>query len=222
MVTHHAKPFGYIFGGSDVPGLGRSNAARGSRSAAAGKPASGPHRGSLPSFASGNLEAPAIAAPGASGARTSRRTPPRLSTQSRTTASCGLLARALPYFLEREPGQPESIRGGRTRKRNAGAQAQMREPQGNTATTFRAVFRNQPDNRQEERNEAMTKAIRVATTFVAAVALAATAARAQSEAQKSFNQLKSLNGTWEGQTPEGKAVEGSFRDTAGGSALMSE
>jgi hypothetical protein len=70
-------------------------------------------------------------------------------------------------------------------------------------------------------NEAMTKSIRVAITFVAALALAATG-RAQSEAQKSFNQLKTLTGTWEGKTPDGKAVEVSFRDTAGGSALMSE
>jgi hypothetical protein len=56
-------------------------------------------------------------------------------------------------------------------------------------------------------NQAMTKSIRVALTFVAAVALAATAAVAQSEAQKSFKQLKSLTGTWEGKTPDGKAVE---------------
>jgi hypothetical protein len=67
----------------------------------------------------------------------------------------------------------------------------------------------------------LTKSIRVAITFVAAIALAATG-RAQTEAQKSFHQLKTLTGTWEGKTPEGKAVEVSFRDTAGGSALMSE
>ena len=126
MVTHYAEPIGYIFGGSDVSCFGRSHASRRSRSAAAGKPACWQHRGSLPSLSSGNLEAPAIAAPGASGARTSRRSPPRLSAQSRTIASCGFLARALPYFLEREPGQLESIRGGRTGKRNAGAQTQMR------------------------------------------------------------------------------------------------
>ena len=71
-------------------------------------------------------------------------------------------------------------------------------------------------------NETVTKSIRVAITFLAAVALAATAAVAQSEAQRSFNQLKSLTGTWEGKTPDGKSVEVSFRDTAGGSALMSE
>lgn len=50
----------------------------------------------------------------------------------------------------------------------------------------------------------------------------ATAAFAQSDAQKSFNKLKMLTGSWEGKNSEGKPLEVSFRDTAGGSALMSE
>jgi hypothetical protein len=65
-----------------------------------------------------------------------------------------------------------------------------------------------------------TNSIRVAITLFAV--LAATAALAQSEAQKSFNQLKSLTGTWEGKTTDGNAVQVSFRETAGGSAVMSE
>ncbi len=52
--------------------------------------------------------------------------------------------------------------------------------------------------------------------------LTATAALAQSTAQKSFDQLKSLTGNWAGKSSEGKTVQVSFRDTAGGSALMSE
>jgi hypothetical protein len=52
--------------------------------------------------------------------------------------------------------------------------------------------------------------------------LTATASLAQSTAQKSFDQLKSLTGNWAGKTSEGKTVQVSFRDTAGGSALMSE
>jgi len=52
--------------------------------------------------------------------------------------------------------------------------------------------------------------------------LAATAAFAQSGAQKSFDQLKSLSGNWEGKDDQGKVLSVSFRDTAGGSALMSE
>lgn len=52
--------------------------------------------------------------------------------------------------------------------------------------------------------------------------LAAAAAFAQSSAQKSFDQLKSLTGSWEGKTDQGRPVNVSFRDTAGGSALMSE
>ena len=63
------------------------------------------------------------------------------------------------------------------------------------------------------------KSIRIA---LSALLLTATAAFAQSAAQKSFDQLKSLTGSWEGKTAQGKNVEVSFRDTAGGSALMSE
>jgi len=52
--------------------------------------------------------------------------------------------------------------------------------------------------------------------------LIAATALAQSAAQKSFDQLKSLTGSWEGKNTQGMAVQVSFRDTAGGSALMSE
>ncbi len=66
----------------------------------------------------------------------------------------------------------------------------------------------------------MTKTIRIATLFL--LTLASAAALAQSDAQKSFNQLKSLSGSWEGKAANGMAVQVTFRDTAGGSALMSE
>jgi hypothetical protein len=66
----------------------------------------------------------------------------------------------------------------------------------------------------------MTKSTRIAALL--AVALVATAALAQSDAQKSFTQLKSLTGSWEGKAPDGKPLLVSFRETAGGSALMSE
>jgi hypothetical protein len=52
--------------------------------------------------------------------------------------------------------------------------------------------------------------------------LTAGSALAQTAAQKSFDQLKSLTGSWEGKTAQGKPVQVTFRDTAGGSALMSE
>jgi hypothetical protein len=64
------------------------------------------------------------------------------------------------------------------------------------------------------------KSIRIALAL--ALLLTATAALAQSGAQKSFDQLKSLTGSWEGKSSDGKPVAVSFRDTAGGSALMSE
>ncbi len=66
----------------------------------------------------------------------------------------------------------------------------------------------------------MTNPHRIAAILF--IALAATAALAQSDAQKSFTQLKSLSGSWEGKSSDGKPLLVSFRETAGGSALMSE
>jgi hypothetical protein len=53
------------------------------------------------------------------------------------------------------------------------------------------------------------------------VLLLAATAFAQ-DAQKAFDQLKTLNGTWEGKASNGHDLKVSFRPTAGGSALMSE
>jgi hypothetical protein len=64
------------------------------------------------------------------------------------------------------------------------------------------------------------KSLRLSLTL--ALLLTATAALAQTTAQKSFDQLKTLTGNWQGKTSDGKTVQVSFRDTAGGSALMSE
>jgi len=52
--------------------------------------------------------------------------------------------------------------------------------------------------------------------------LAATTAFAASDAQKSFDTIKALRGTWEGKTSQGKDVEVSFRPTANDSAVLSE
>jgi len=66
----------------------------------------------------------------------------------------------------------------------------------------------------------MTKSTRSAAVIL--IALATTVALAQSDAQKSFTQLKSLAGSWEGKSPDGKPLLVSYRETASGSALMSE
>jgi hypothetical protein len=52
--------------------------------------------------------------------------------------------------------------------------------------------------------------------------LAATHVFAASTANQSFEQLKSLDGTWEGKAPDGQAAQVIYRVTANGSALMSE
>ncbi len=52
--------------------------------------------------------------------------------------------------------------------------------------------------------------------------LAATAALSQTATQKSFDQLKTLTGSWAGKNSQGKPLQVVFRDTASGSALLSE
>ncbi len=62
------------------------------------------------------------------------------------------------------------------------------------------------------------KSLRIALSLL----LLTTTALAQKATQKSFDQLKTLTGSWEGKSADGESVQVSFRDTAGGSALMSE
>jgi hypothetical protein len=57
--------------------------------------------------------------------------------------------------------------------------------------------------------------------IVLSLVLFAVTAFAQ-DAQKTFDQLKTLNGTWEGKASNGHNVKVAFRPTAGGSALMNE
>ncbi|MFZ1006760.1 MAG: hypothetical protein WAN65_07990 [Candidatus Sulfotelmatobacter sp.] len=64
------------------------------------------------------------------------------------------------------------------------------------------------------------KSLRIALPLL--LSFAATAALAQTSAQKSFDQLKSLAGSWEGKDSEGRPLRVSFRDAARGSTLMSE
>lgn len=58
--------------------------------------------------------------------------------------------------------------------------------------------------------------------IAACILLFTSAVFAQSDAQKSFDQLKSLTGSWEGKNSQGEPVQVTYRMTAGGSALMSE
>lgn len=57
---------------------------------------------------------------------------------------------------------------------------------------------------------------------IAVLLFAASGLTAQSDAQKSFDKLKTLVGTWEGKTAQGQAVRVTFRLTGNDSALMSE
>ena len=68
----------------------------------------------------------------------------------------------------------------------------------------------------------MTKRTRTSTRIlIAALALATASAVAQTNAQKAFASIKTLPGTWAGDTSMGP-VQVTFKVTAGGSAVMSE
>jgi YD repeat-containing protein len=64
------------------------------------------------------------------------------------------------------------------------------------------------------------KTLRIAVTLC--FVFVACAAFAGSAAQTSFDELKSLNGSWEGKTASGEPVLIDYRVTSNGSALMSE
>ena len=64
-----------------------------------------------------------------------------------------------------------------------------------------------------------SKALRILA--IATLAIAATSAFAQTDAQKAFTAIKSMPGTWEGQSSKGP-VQVTFKITSGGSAVMSE
>lgn len=66
----------------------------------------------------------------------------------------------------------------------------------------------------------MKKAIR--SVLLAAIALAAATAFAQTDAQKAFNAIKNMPGTWEQLTPDGHTLQVTFKVVSGGSAVMSE
>jgi hypothetical protein len=61
-----------------------------------------------------------------------------------------------------------------------------------------------------------------ATVVAVLVVFTASAVVAQSDAHKSFDLLKGLEGNWAGKNQQGQPIQVTFRMTAGGSALMSE
>ena len=64
---------------------------------------------------------------------------------------------------------------------------------------------------------------KIATVAAALIfVLSATFVMAESDAHKSFDLLKGMEGNWAGKNQQGQHIEVSFRMTAGGSALMSE
>lgn len=67
----------------------------------------------------------------------------------------------------------------------------------------------------------MTKPTRI-SLILAALALTATTALAQTDAQKAFAAIKNMPGTWEQKMPTGDTLQVTFKVVSGGSAVMSE
>ena len=65
----------------------------------------------------------------------------------------------------------------------------------------------------------MTNSIRLT---LLTVALLATTAFAQTDAQKAFTSIKNLPGTWEQKRADGRTLQVTFKAVSGGSAVMSE
>ena len=66
----------------------------------------------------------------------------------------------------------------------------------------------------------MTKSLR---TLLPLLFLAATlTANAQTDAQKAFAAIKTMPGTWEGKTSDGRTLQVTFKEVSDGSAVMSE
>jgi hypothetical protein len=67
----------------------------------------------------------------------------------------------------------------------------------------------------------MTRSTRIASVIILALA-AATAALAQTDAQKAFATIKNMPGSWEGSASSGHPLQVTFKVVSGGSAVMSE
>ena len=63
---------------------------------------------------------------------------------------------------------------------------------------------------------------KITMAVMIAILAAAPALANPSPAEKTFDQIKALAGTWEGKTAEGDAIKVLFRVTSNGSAVMSE
>lgn len=69
----------------------------------------------------------------------------------------------------------------------------------------------------------MTESTRILRSLLFAfLALAATSVLAQTDAQKAFQTIKTMPGSWEGKALDGQTLQVTFKETAGGSAVMSE
>jgi hypothetical protein len=108
------------------------------------------------------------------------------------------MARPVPHLLDRESDQLEEF----------------------VETEYTEETAQQAAKSKIHKRKIAMKIARIALSLL--LLATATAAFSQTPAQKSFDELKSLTGLWEGTNAQGKPLQVSFRETAGGTALMSE
>lgn len=68
----------------------------------------------------------------------------------------------------------------------------------------------------------MSKPIRALSLTLLLITLGAAFAGAQTDAQKAFAAIKSMPGSWEGKSADGRPLQVTFKVVSGGSAVMSE
>jgi hypothetical protein len=80
-------------------------------------------------------------------------------------------------------------------------------------------------NTTTTRTVTATQSLRTLALILLAAAFSATAlsqTATPTDAQKAFEALKAMPGTWDGHTPDGRPVQVTFKIVSGGSAVMSE
>ena len=176
-----------------IPGSGRSHSPCRPRPFAAGQPACRRNRRRLSRFPSCDFQTPAPAAPRASRARAPRGPPPRLPARSRTSPR-------RRYWLDQYRQLLE---------RNLASLKQFVEAE-HAKETRQAAAKPNLKRRSKLQKEISDHEVDPYRHSTRILLIAATAALTQTAAQKSFDQIKSLAGNWEGRTQTVCLIAGFF------------
>src|SRR5581483_9315227 len=118
MVTHYAKPIGYISPGVDFPGACGPHAAGGSGPITPGQAACGRDCQRVPHVTAGDFQASSSTSKGPPGGGATGGKTSLLPTQPHSSEGSRFVVAAVSCILERQPEQFEGLRGSRVRERS--------------------------------------------------------------------------------------------------------